>query len=377
MNKIYFILPLLTFLISISVCNAQNTDDLIPVCLDGKWGYIDTNGVMVIEPQFDFSPMEESSEFSFIMRQEEATDDTSEFVVSISENGKYGFADRKTGKTVIKHQFDYAGWFNDKGFANIKKDGKWGIINTKGEFVLEPIYDYISHSDNCELICVEQNGKSRLINLRGETIADLESEPRQLKELIQTALALMVRDNNLPIPIKKGDNKFDFIDINGKTVFSGKFDDVWIFYKGTAKFTKNGKWGVIDSTGKIIAKPRYDQLENMDDFYIAKLGDKYGVVDFKGNVVLEPQFKKIDPHMEDGKYIKAIGEDGFGLYDTTGKMIIEPNYYNIKVKGNRIFVKYTENFSYFSVGMYNLKGECIVEPKFDAVYEYNFFSRWY
>lgn len=438
---------MLTFLISISLCRAQNTDDLIPVCLDGKWGYIDTNGVMVIEPQFDESSMEETP----IMRHEEASNDSSKFVVSIIENGKYGFADRKTGKIVIKPQFDEVGLFyngfsivkintqdtikreydlanddlmpigetpigyyvsaeghsiyvynggfygkygyvsdkgkivikpqfdkanlfNSNGFAEVKQNGKCGVINTKGKFVLAPKYDSFSASDNYELICVKQDGKSQLINLKGDIIADLELEPKDIKEVIETALALMVRDNHLPIPIKKADNKFDFIDINGKTVFRGEFDDVWIFYKGTTKFMKNGKWGLIDSTGKIITEPRFDELKSMivGDFYISKLDGKYGVVDLKGNVVLEPQFIKIVEYMEEGKYIKAIGNDGFGLYDTTGKMIIEPKFYNIKVKDNRIFVSYKDSYFHWLVGMYNFKGECIVEPKFDAVYSKSF-----
>ena len=30
--------------------------------------------------------------------------------------------------------------FNKYGFASIKKDGKWGSINTNGEVIQEPVY---------------------------------------------------------------------------------------------------------------------------------------------------------------------------------------------------------------------------------------------
>ena len=192
--------------------------------------------------------------------------------------------------------------------------------------------------------------------------------------MIESGLSLLVRENAFPIPIKKDENKFDFIDIKGKTVFSGEFDYVWLFYNGIAKIMKNDKWGLIDSTGKVIAEPRYDKIESMrdGDFYISKSGDKYGVVDIKGNVVAEPKFLKVFDHVEEGNFIKVFDKDGCGLIDAEGKMIIEPKFYNIKVKGNRIFVvAYVDGFK---VGMYNLKGECIVAPKYDGVYNNYFFD---
>lgn len=434
---------------------AQDVESLIPIRLDGKWGYIDTTGKMVIEPQYDVLPGTETEsdfdDFPFMVhRQEEDYGDTTD-LETIFENNKYGFADKKTGKIVIKPQFDEvgvfhngfsvvkintrdtikeeydpaydmmpiydtpidsyissdghtiyvynrgfyvkcgyvsdkgviaiepqfeeAGWFSSNGFANVKKDGKWGIINTHGKFVVAPDYDkIISNTDNYELISVRQDGKSKLINLKGETIADLESEPRDLKEMIESGLPLLVRENAFPIPIKKDENKFDFIDIKGKTVFSGEFDYVWLFYNGIAKIMKKDKWGLIDSTGKVIAEPRYDKFESIIgcDFYISKLGDKYGVVDIKGNVVAEPKFLKVFDHVEEDNFIKVFDKDGCGLIDAEGKMIIEPKFYNIKVKGNRIFVvAYVDGFK---VGMYNLQGECIVAPKYDGVYNNYFFD---
>ena len=39
-------------------------------------------------------------------------------------------------------EFDYAGNFNE-GFSAVKKDGKWGYINTKGEQIVECKFDGI------------------------------------------------------------------------------------------------------------------------------------------------------------------------------------------------------------------------------------------
>ncbi|MBP5515767.1 MAG: TonB family protein [Bacteroidales bacterium] len=55
-------------------------------------------------------------------------------------NGKYGYID-KTGNIVIKPQFDGAGGFND-GLAPIKVGDKWGYINTTGKIAIKPQYKF-------------------------------------------------------------------------------------------------------------------------------------------------------------------------------------------------------------------------------------------
>ena len=56
------------------------------------------------------------------------------------QNGKYGFVD-KEGKVVVDYQYDDATEQNEYGYSGIKKDGKWGSINQNGDVVQEPVYD--------------------------------------------------------------------------------------------------------------------------------------------------------------------------------------------------------------------------------------------
>ena len=59
--------------------------------------------------------------------------------------GKYGFVD-KDGNVVIDYQYDDVTEQNNYGYAGIKKDGKWGSIDNKGNVVREPTYhldDYL------------------------------------------------------------------------------------------------------------------------------------------------------------------------------------------------------------------------------------------
>ena len=56
------------------------------------------------------------------------------------KDGKYGFID-KTGKVVIDYIYDDATEQNSSGYAGIKKDGVWGSIDINGKVVSQPTYN--------------------------------------------------------------------------------------------------------------------------------------------------------------------------------------------------------------------------------------------
>jgi len=54
-------------------------------------------------------------------------------------NVKWGFVDRN-GRVVVDYDYDKVTEFNKYGYAGIEKDEMWGIIDTNGNIVLEPTY---------------------------------------------------------------------------------------------------------------------------------------------------------------------------------------------------------------------------------------------
>lgn len=53
------------------------------------------------------------------------------------KDGKYGYVN-KDGVVVVNYIYDDATEQNDSGYAAIKKDGKWGAIDENGNIVVEP-----------------------------------------------------------------------------------------------------------------------------------------------------------------------------------------------------------------------------------------------
>ncbi len=101
--------------------NLKASSPLFPIFQDGKYGYIDKTGKIVINPQFT-----DSSSFS-------------EGLAKVRIGKKYGYIDR-TGKLVINSRFVWASDFSE-GLAAVLKGGKFGYIDIAGGIVIEPLFD--------------------------------------------------------------------------------------------------------------------------------------------------------------------------------------------------------------------------------------------
>ena len=64
-------------------------------------------------------------------------------MVIVKIDGKYGYAD-KSGALVIEPRFDGAMLFSE-GLAAVKIDEKYGYIDKAGEWVIEPTFSYATY----------------------------------------------------------------------------------------------------------------------------------------------------------------------------------------------------------------------------------------
>ena len=64
-------------------------------------------------------------------------------IFASEKDGKWGYVDI-SGKVVIDYIYDMALDINEYGFGAIKLDGKWGVINNKKEIIIEPIYEIVN-----------------------------------------------------------------------------------------------------------------------------------------------------------------------------------------------------------------------------------------
>jgi hypothetical protein len=165
------------------------SEGLAPVDLDGKWGYIDGAGSLVIQPQFteahyfwgglarvatghqldDNKAM--ASGYGFIDRTGrmvlpaswDDAGDFSEGLAPVMSGSKCGFIDSK-GTLVIPLEFDMVGPFSE-GLAQACVGGKCGYIDTKGHWRIKPQYVSVDYAD-IEISAVLQQGSAWVVGGR-------------------------------------------------------------------------------------------------------------------------------------------------------------------------------------------------------------------
>jgi hypothetical protein len=206
------------------VANGQSAaGELYLIKVNGKVGYADKTGRVVIEPRF-LAPG------SMYDRHDADSVWFADGCAPVLINGKWGYIDR-SGRIRIKPRFSIAASFVD-GLASacvpdVERPGysKCGVINTAGKYVIKPIYDDQLHFS--------------------EGLARIE-----------------IRDED-------GDVKTGFVDASGRMAIEPQANLAWSFSDGLAKLqmVSNGIYeadGFIDKTGQLalVLKDKHSATED-------------------------------------------------------------------------------------------------------------------
>ena len=85
-----------------------------------------------------------------------------------------------------------------------------------------------------------------------------------------------------------------YIDEEGKFVINPQFDDGSPFEEGLAVVRSGSKWGYIDTKGKLVINPQFDQATGFSEgLACVQIGDRTGFIDKTGKLVINPQFDNL------------------------------------------------------------------------------------
>ena len=180
MKIILSILLILTFNFHHLVSSepTEISKNLYPIIENGLWGYIDETGNEIIHPQF-YS----AGQFS-------------EGLASVRKDGTYGFIN-KQGKFVIESQFDIAYSFQN-GQAKVFIDGKPYYINKKGRKAFEHNFKEILGFNTSNISIVKSKGeKYGVINRKGEMLVD--TLHKKINPFSKNR-AIVLGQNHMPYP---------------------------------------------------------------------------------------------------------------------------------------------------------------------------------
>jgi hypothetical protein len=314
---------------AIWIPRSKSADPLYRFVKNGKAGYIDRTGRIVIPPRLERYG-NYGSEFH---------DGLLEIAVS---DGRY--IDR-TGKVVIDKVF-YRGWDFSEGLAVAMRKGEnlWGYIDTSGEFVISPRFEtypngYVS-SFSEGVAMVEVKGRVGYIDRSGEFVI----KPQFLDGTsFSDGMARVVTDgpcfyfpeggcglaNPRSVGGQEGGNsscKFTFIDKTGRVITQQRFEDAHDFSEGLASVRIGELWGFIDKAGKVVIPPTFEYAGAFSSgLALIREGELSGYADKSGTIVVVPQYEYAEGFSE-GFAVVGDGEDHYWYIDGRGRQTIREEF---------------------------------------------------
>jgi hypothetical protein len=340
-NKILLTLCLLIF-------KTAKTQQLIPFHYAHKWGYMNENREIVIQPQF------------------EEADFFNGNIARIRMNRYYGVID-KTGKIIHPCQYEYTDYFSD-GFMKIRKSRMENGKELKEEFLLDrngkilnpnrPLEDIYYSS---KIVVGKDFSLGKYIFL-DTNFVQISKESYDFASYFNGDFATV-----------KIDNKYTLINRSGEQMFPPIDHFIFPLEEGYAYYANDG-YTIIDKKGQVVTNNNSVFPTSIKDILVIKqqLG-KTVVTNIQGKKLLETD-KKLKPL--NGKYLVFTDpvSSKSGVIDIKGKVILKPLYAAIQGEFRDVFIVKDDNSK---LGVVNKTGQIILPFEFSNISFYNNFLRAY
>jgi tetratricopeptide (TPR) repeat protein len=214
----------------------------------------------------------------------------------------------KTNLTTSHNPERVAPTYFREGLAPVYINGKCGYAAPEG-MVLSPKYSECNYFSNGKA-GVQLDGRWVIINKQGTVIK---------KAYTYTGKAF--RDG---LAIFEKDGKCGYINSSGKTIIAPQFEDAGHFKKGLAP-AKKKKWGLINKKGQFVIPPKYDSILNFRAGLAPFLNKgKWGFLNNKGKIAIPNTFDGAKHFYEDLAAVQIGGK--WGYIDKAGNIVVRPQY---------------------------------------------------
>ncbi|MCD8287408.1 MAG: WG repeat-containing protein, partial [Porphyromonadaceae bacterium] len=322
----------------------------------GKYGYVDEAGKAVIPYKYaEAEPFENG-------------------LAKVRQGNKYGFIDvhgQPVGKMkyslILPFTGDYcrvASGGSDKGGG--LTGGKWGVLNTRGEEVIPPVYDEIGSFEQ-GFASVKKGKKYGLIDEKFRFL--LEPKYSALGSFDEYGLCWFAAGGRMDSKTGKFvGGKYGVIDRSGKIILPAKYPVIGYFYSVLDEYKKVATYynsvGSAQFNSVSLQRPGAPLLNRAnavavspDDFpneeivgtdscylFFGRSTSGLGLVDRKGKVLIpEGTFSKF-----------FCPTDGMALFKNNGKKVPSDGYYNTET-GRIISFSSEDNLGFFHDGRARIK----------------------
>lgn len=295
-------------------------DGVISIINDNKIGFIDTLGNTLLAP-------------TYTIEKQNNTEDKSQINVYdngaclVEVEGEYKLIN-KQNQQIIPDEYQITSRIGDA--VSIKKDGKYGISNTKGEILLYPQYLDISILIDSKLYSYKQ-----------------------------------VTASGIPL--------YGLIDGKGKILTPPIYIDFGHYNSKTSTYlkayTEDGKQALLNEDGKTIIPPMYQVAlpTQLPKYFTITQNLEQGIIGSDSVIYVPPAYERIEIMITTDTFFLAHKTDTTHIYNThqTKLAEIQGNILDITTdKNQNVYFVIEHNFSY---GIQNQEGKWIIQPTYDEI----------
>ena len=269
--------------------------------------------------------------------------------------------------------------YNATNYFAIYSDNKWGIIDSTGNTVIDPMYQemlIVVDKTRDVFLCTydinEETGeyKTKVINKKNEEIFTDYDKVEPLENYDSDGNAWY--EQNVLRVEKNG--KYGLIDLDGKNITEIKYDEIETLkgVQNSILVKENGKYGLINTSGATIVNPKFSEIKayDTDDYkhgYITiDENKKYGLVSYAGTTILKNEYEKIEQIYGEKYFVIDEGKSQ-KVIDSIGNVVLEKDFDSIS-QINSDGVVFQKDKKY---GFMNYEGKVLIDAKYDELKELN------
>lgn len=287
-----------------------------------------------------------------------------ENLFGFEKDGKYGYMD-KNEKVIIQPEYSYESTYKtipgfSNGYAIVRKNNKVGVIDRTGKEVVPIEYDYISTINllpGYATVRKSVNSKNQygIMNcMQSKIVIPIEYDDLQT-------------DSNL-VSVKQN-GRWGLLDITGKQMLPPEYTSLIVYAKEkVCRVEKDGKYGFIDLKGNWIfdkSKSVYSLYGPHQGLIMCVVSNKYGYLDMKGNEVIMTKYDYASSFEQIGLARvgrkNSSGATEYGYIDKKGTEIIPLKYQTLgySFSNGLVYAKDPETNRY---GFFDKTGKWAIQP---------------
>ncbi len=315
----------------------------------GRYGIIGRNGEWLLPAEYD------------------AIDTQWGDIWKVTKGGKQSWAD-STGRLLLPLQFQETGYLDGRYF-DVKQNGRWGIYNSESkQFVIPAEYEGFDYCGGCgrkgEYVLAKKNGKWGVVGFNRKQLAPFLYDHDHYGMRSDDWVTAFTR-NKKPVVLHLG---------TGKEYPAGEVLD-----NGMLVYNAKTGTGMVDGTGVEVLQPMYEHIASPDPDFAPVSGyvtiqqnGRWGLADTTGRILIPPAYSSFFTTVFDSLF--QTEKDGLDvLLNAAGKNLLPEGCTDLRILRDAEAAAFRKNGSY---GVYYVSTGRTVPPAYEEVNEVYYGNAW-